>query len=174
MTSRLIVDDNRSRRHLRSGQDTGWHARTAAHAIELIENGHIFQELHLDHDLADQIDIWPLIDYLAERAHDGNPWVGKIFVHSQNPSGVPRMIQALERWNYDVTRVAGLEQYTIADFDSAPELASVDAGHETAARTDGKDRTEALWQQLHAQGIATDEDMADYGVEPDPNFGRGI
>jgi hypothetical protein len=126
MTSRLIVDDNRSRRYLRTMSDGGWHARTAAHAIALLDNFH-FDELHLDHDLQDFIDIWPLIDVLCERANDGHPWHGRIYVHSQNPSGVPRMLQALRRWNYNVTRVSSLAEYERAAFDTPPEEASVEA-----------------------------------------------
>jgi hypothetical protein len=121
MTTRLIVDDNRSRRYLRSGKDGGWHARTAAHAIALLEH-FTFDEVWMDHDLADGVDIWPLVYHLAEREVHGDPWQGCIYIHSRNPSGVPDMLRVLHRRGYHAER-ASLAEFERAAFDQVPETA---------------------------------------------------
>ena len=120
MTARLIVDDNRSHPYLRSGRDGGWHARTAAQAIALLDGPFRYSSIALDHDLADSIDIWPLVDYLCLLAHEGRPYPATITVHSQNPIGADNIVRALARWGYDVRRTT-LGPLRIADFDTAPE-----------------------------------------------------
>lgn len=123
MTARLIVDDNRSHPYLRCGRDGGWHARTSAQAIALLDSGFVFSSIALDHDLSDSIDIWPLVDHLCLLAHEGRPYPAVITVHSQNPIGADNIVRALARWDYDVRRVP-LGPLRMADFADAPELAS--------------------------------------------------
>jgi hypothetical protein len=122
MTARLVLDDNRSHPYLRSGADGGWHARTAAQALALLDVGAGYDEIWLDHDLADGIDVWPFVDHLCLMAHEGRPYPAAITVHSQNPTGADNIVRALNRQGYRARRV-GLWPLRVADFDLAPELA---------------------------------------------------
>ncbi|MER7273769.1 cyclic-phosphate processing receiver domain-containing protein [Dactylosporangium sp. NPDC000244] len=58
-------------------------------------------ELWLDHDLGGDDTIWPVVEELERAAFDGAPFdVGTVYVHSANPPGAAKILQALRRWNY--------------------------------------------------------------------------
>lgn len=80
-------------------------ARTSAAGVELLGRlrGRRIDELWLDHDLGDDDTIWPVVEVLERAAFQERPLdVGVVVVHSANPAGVARMVQALRRWDYPV------------------------------------------------------------------------
>ncbi len=61
--------------------------------------------LWLDHDLGGSDTIMPFVDLLCERAFYGAPMdVGRIRVHSQNPTGADNVVRSLKRHGYRVSR----------------------------------------------------------------------
>ena len=96
----LVIDDNRT---FPFGTV---HARTSAEGLVMLDGPNEFGEIWLDHDLGGTDTIWPVIDELIARARDGRPYpASRVVVHSANPVGAARMMQALERW-YPVERIS--------------------------------------------------------------------
>jgi hypothetical protein len=84
-------------------------ARTSADGVTLLDRhrGEPLAELWLDHDLGGDDTIWPVVELLERAAFDERPFdVGSIFVHSSNPPGAGRVVQALRRWGYNVRAVS--------------------------------------------------------------------
>ncbi|MFJ4185015.1 cyclic-phosphate processing receiver domain-containing protein [Kitasatospora sp. NPDC089509] len=82
-------------------------ARTSREGIRLLEEhrDRYIDELWLDHDLGGEDDILPVVTLLEEAAFSGRPFrIGTVFVHSANPIGAARVVQALARWDYEVRR----------------------------------------------------------------------
>ncbi|WP_316528372.1 cyclic-phosphate processing receiver domain-containing protein [Kitasatospora brasiliensis] len=82
-------------------------ARTSGDGVRLLEEhrGAYIDELWLDHDLGGDDDILPVVALLEEAAFGGEPFrIGTVFVHSANPIGAARVVQALTRWDYRVRR----------------------------------------------------------------------
>ncbi|MET7749788.1 cyclic-phosphate processing receiver domain-containing protein [Micromonospora sp. NPDC005367] len=102
----ILVDDLRSFADGRKAQV----ARTSAAGIEALESrrGQRLDELWLDHDLGGDDTIWPVVEVLERAAFEEQPFdIGVVFVHSANPAGAARVMQALRRWGYHVRSVAG-------------------------------------------------------------------
>lgn len=102
----LLVDDLRSFVDGRKAEV----ARTSAAGVELLERyrRERLDELWLDHDLGDDDTIWPVVDVLERAAFDGRPFdIGVVNIHSANPAGVTKMVQALRRWGYRVRIASG-------------------------------------------------------------------
>lgn len=88
-------------------------ARSSRAGIEALERhrGERVDELWLDHDLGENDTIWPVVEVLERAAFEGRPFdVGLVYVHSANPAGAEKIIQALRRWGYDVRSAAGSPQ----------------------------------------------------------------
>ncbi len=84
------------------------HVETAEEGIAALTEGE-FDWLWLDHDLGRRngeiITIMPLVDWLCERAFNGDRVpITQIVVHSANPVGARTMMQVLERQGYKVGR----------------------------------------------------------------------
>ncbi|MEU4714358.1 cyclic-phosphate processing receiver domain-containing protein [Micromonospora purpureochromogenes] len=102
----VLVDDLRSFVDGRTAQV----ARTSAAGIEGLERhrGQRLDELWLDHDLGGDDTIWPVVEVLERAAFEGRPFdIGVVYVHSANPAGAARLMQALRRWDYEVRSAAG-------------------------------------------------------------------
>ena len=85
-------------------------ARTSAAGVQLLQRhrGQWVDELWLDHDLGGEDTIWPVVEMLERAAFDGEPWdIGVVFVHSANPAGAAKIVQALSRWRYNVRPTSG-------------------------------------------------------------------
>ncbi|MFI6264082.1 cyclic-phosphate processing receiver domain-containing protein [Micromonospora sp. NPDC051006] len=105
----VLVDDLRSFVDGRVAQV----ARTSRAGIEALERrrGQRLDELWLDHDLGEDDTIWPVIEVLERAAFEERPFdVGVVYVHSANPAGAEKIMQALRRWGYDVRSAAGSPQ----------------------------------------------------------------
>jgi hypothetical protein len=102
----LVVDD------LRTFTFPAVYARTSAEGLEAVRLARCegLDELWLDFDLGEvngMVDVAePIVDLLAQWAHDGEPLeVGRVVVHSANPVGAARMMLSLQRWGYRAERV---------------------------------------------------------------------
>ncbi|MEU4681140.1 cyclic-phosphate processing receiver domain-containing protein [Micromonospora sp. NPDC023737] len=105
----ILVDDVRSFADGRKAQV----ARTSSAGVEALESsrGQRLDELWLDHDLGGDDTIWPVVEVLERAAFEEQPFdIGVVFVHSANPAGAARVMQALRRWGYHVRSVAGSPQ----------------------------------------------------------------
>ncbi|MEV4489013.1 cyclic-phosphate processing receiver domain-containing protein [Micromonospora coxensis] len=102
----LLVDDLRSFVDGRMAQV----ARTSRDGIEALERhrGQRLDELWLDHDLGEDDTIWPVVEVLERAAFEERPFdIGVVYVHSANPAGAEKIMQALRRWGYHVRSAAG-------------------------------------------------------------------
>lgn len=102
----VLVDDLRSFVDARAAHV----ARTSAAGIEALErhHGRRLDELWLDHDLGGDDTIWPVVEVLERAAFEERPFdIGVVYVHSANPPGAAKIMQALRRWGYNVHAVAG-------------------------------------------------------------------
>jgi hypothetical protein len=105
----VLIDDLRSFADHRAAEV----ARTSQAGVDLLEEhrGEHIDELWLDHDLGGEDTIWPVIAVLEEAAFTGSPHdVTMVYVHSANPPGAAKMVQALTRWGYRVRLVSGSPQ----------------------------------------------------------------
>ncbi|WP_262284364.1 cyclic-phosphate processing receiver domain-containing protein [Micromonospora sp. MA102] len=105
----VLVDDLRSFVDGRVAQV----ARTSGAGIEALERhrGARLDELWLDHDLGGDDTIWPVVEVLERAAFEERPFtIGVVYVHSANPAGAEKIMQALRRWGYDVRSAAGSPQ----------------------------------------------------------------
>lgn len=103
---RILVDDLRSFRD----PEPALVARTSAEAVELLRRHATdpIDELWLDHDLGGDDTIWPVVELLERAAFDGRPFtIGTVHVHSANPPGAARVVQALRRWGYNAHGATG-------------------------------------------------------------------
>ncbi|GAB3868327.1 cyclic-phosphate processing receiver domain-containing protein [Dactylosporangium cerinum] len=102
----VLVDDLRSFVDGRAAEV----ARTSAAGVAVLERhrGRRIDELWLDHDLGGDDTIWPVVEVLELAAFEGRPFdIGVVFIHSANPPGGAKMLQALRRWGYEVRLAAG-------------------------------------------------------------------
>jgi hypothetical protein len=102
----VLVDDLRSFVDGRVAQV----ARSSAAGVEALERhrGQRVDELWLDHDLGGDDTIWPVVEVLERAAFEDRPFdIGVVYVHSANPAGAARLIQALRRWGYHVRSAVG-------------------------------------------------------------------
>ncbi|GAB3187147.1 hypothetical protein FHX75_12867 [Micromonospora palomenae] len=102
----VLVDDLRSFVDGRVAQV----ARTSTAGIEALERhrGQRLDELWLDHDLGGDDTIWPVVEVLERAAFEERPFdIGVVYVHSANPAGLAKILQALRRWGYQVRSAAG-------------------------------------------------------------------
>ncbi|MER5455248.1 cyclic-phosphate processing receiver domain-containing protein [Micromonospora sp. NPDC002389] len=102
----VLVDDLRSFLDGRAAHV----ARTSRAGIEALERhrGQRMDELWLDHDLGEDDTIWPVVEVLERAAFEEVPFdIGVVYVHSANPAGAGRIMQALRRWGYNVRSAAG-------------------------------------------------------------------
>ncbi|WP_200209569.1 cyclic-phosphate processing receiver domain-containing protein [Micromonospora coerulea] len=102
----VLVDDLRSFVDGRVAQV----ARTSRDGIEALERhrGQRLDELWLDHDLGEDDTIWPVVEVLERAASEEGPFdIGVVYVHSANPAGAEKIMQALRRWGYNVRSAAG-------------------------------------------------------------------
>ncbi|WP_245724690.1 cyclic-phosphate processing receiver domain-containing protein [Micromonospora citrea] len=102
----VLVDDLRS---FLDGRVTQV-ARTSAAGIEALERHREqrLDELWLDHDLGGDDTIWPVVEVLERAAFEERPFdIGVVYVHSANPAGLAKIMQALRRWGYHVRSAAG-------------------------------------------------------------------
>lgn len=102
----LVVDDLRVVGDLSYFKDPPvvTHVETTAAGIQRLTDEE-FDILWLDHDLGPDGTIMPLVDWLSERAFNGDPVkLDAIVVHSANPTGVATMLQTLARYGYEVVR----------------------------------------------------------------------
>ncbi len=109
----LVIDD------LRWFKFEAEYARTAQEGIDALEiaYGHGgFSEIWLDHDLGMGSTIMPVVNYLCELSFRGRSYpVQRVVVHTANPSGARAMFQTLERYGYNVARVAAWDYETYPD-----------------------------------------------------------
>ncbi|WP_229829996.1 cyclic-phosphate processing receiver domain-containing protein [Actinoplanes ianthinogenes] len=80
-------------------------ARTSADGVALLNRcrDRRLDELWLDHDLGEDDTIWPVVELLERAAFEDRPFdIGIIHIHSANPAGAGKMMQALQRWGYRV------------------------------------------------------------------------
>lgn len=103
---RLVLDDERIMLDIDGWETT--HVRTADEAIELLRDGGRWDEVWLDHDLFDNengtgYDVVCLIE-------NGTlcPDVGRYVVHTMNPVGGLRMMEALTRCGAERVRLLGV------------------------------------------------------------------
>ena len=85
-------------------------ARSSAAGVALLNTyrGRRLDQLWLDHDLGADDTIWPVVEVLERAAFDEHPFdIGLILIHSANPAGASKMVQALRRWGYNVRSVSG-------------------------------------------------------------------
>ena len=85
-------------------------ARSSRAGIETLERrrGQRLDELWLDHDLGEDDTIWPVVEVLERAAYEERPFdIGVVYVHSANPAGAEKIMQALRRWGYHVRSAAG-------------------------------------------------------------------
>ena len=109
LTAVLLVDDLRSFVDGRVAQV----ARTSRAGVEALERhrGARLDELWLDHDLGVDDTIWPVVEVLERAAYEERPFnIGVVYVHSANPAGAEKIMQALRRWGYNVRSAAGSPQ----------------------------------------------------------------
>ncbi|MET7808919.1 cyclic-phosphate processing receiver domain-containing protein [Micromonospora chersina] len=109
LTGIVLVDDLRSFVDGRMAQV----ARTSRAGIEALERhrGRRLDELWLDHDLGEDDTIWPVVEVLERAAYEERPFnIGVVYVHSANPAGAEKIMQALRRWGYNVRPAAGSPQ----------------------------------------------------------------
>ncbi|MGK5445763.1 cyclic-phosphate processing receiver domain-containing protein [Micromonospora sp. URMC 105] len=102
----VLVDDLRSFVDRRTAQV----ARTSAAGVEALERhrGQRLDELWLDHDLGGDDTIWPVVEMLERAAFEERPFdIGVVYVHSANPVGAMKVMQALRRWGYPARSAAG-------------------------------------------------------------------
>lgn len=85
-------------------------ARTSRAGIEALERhrGQRLDELWLDHDLGEDDTVWPVVEVLERAAFEERSFdIGVVYVHSANPAGAEKIMQALRRWGYNVRSAAG-------------------------------------------------------------------
>lgn len=102
----VLIDDVRSFRDRRACAV----ARTSTDGIGLLSSLRTrgVDELWLDHDLAGDDDIWPVIRWLEEEAtSDGGLSIGVIRIHASRSGPAHRMKVSLRRAGYLVERWSG-------------------------------------------------------------------
>ncbi|WP_307831535.1 cyclic-phosphate processing receiver domain-containing protein [Nucisporomicrobium flavum] len=102
----VLIDDLRS---FVDGREADV-ARTSADGITLLNRyrDRRLDELWLDHDLGEDDTIWPVVELLEHAAFEERPFdIGIIQVHSANPAGAGKMVQALRHWGYQVRVATG-------------------------------------------------------------------
>ena len=95
---RILIDDLRS---FADNRDCVV-ARSSEEGVKVLGENMLqpIDELWLDHDLGGDDEIWPVITLLETVTFN----IGAIYVHTSNPSGAERMMVALSRQGYNVTR----------------------------------------------------------------------
>ena len=102
----VLIDDLRS---FVAGRDAEV-ARSSAAGVVLLDTyqNRRLDQLWLDHDLGADDTIWPVVEVLERAAFEQRPFdIGLILVHSANPAGASKMMQALQRWGYNVRSASG-------------------------------------------------------------------
>jgi hypothetical protein len=102
----VLIDDLRSFVDGRTAEV----ARSSSAGVVLLNTyrGRRLDQLWLDHDLGEDDTIWPVVEVLERAAFDERPFdIEVILVHSANPAGAGKMVQALQRWGYNVRSVSG-------------------------------------------------------------------
>jgi hypothetical protein len=102
----VLVDDLRSFLDDRPARI----ARTSRAGVDLLAElrAHRIDELWLDHDLGGDDTIWPVVELLERAAFDEAPFdIGVVYVHSANPPGAAKILQALRRWGYAARNATG-------------------------------------------------------------------
>jgi hypothetical protein len=104
----IVIDDLRFFRDRTRPATMLKNSKLALAYLEEHKDEH-FDELWLDHDLGEvngHIDtIMVVVDYLAERAFNGNPFnVDLILVHTSNPVGAKQILATLGNYGYTVKR----------------------------------------------------------------------
>lgn len=97
MSQILFIDDERTPPH----QEEVEIARTSEQALQMIRSNS-YSELWLDHDLGGEDTIMPVVDMLAEKAFNDEPYPADIVVHTANPVGRETIVRVLRRWGYNV------------------------------------------------------------------------
>lgn len=103
----LVVDDNRVLRHEDEFDDEVSYALTSAAALRELQNSVPYDVIWLDHDLGGDDTTLPVVDWLVQNPIRGPEYV---VVHTQNPVGRKRIIQALERL-YDIGQIFDVGHY---------------------------------------------------------------
>ncbi len=99
----VLVDDVRRFRDGRSCQV----ARSSAAAVDLLRDHRAqrIDELWLDHDLAGDDDIWPVVRLLEDAHLRGKPFdIGVINVHASRSGPAHQMLVTLRRGGYNAVR----------------------------------------------------------------------
>jgi hypothetical protein len=102
----VLIDDLRS---FVDGRDAEV-ARSSSAGVVLLNTyrGRRLDQLWLDHDLGEDDTIWPVVEVLERAAFNEHPFdIGLILIHSANPAGASKMMQALQRWGYNIRSVSG-------------------------------------------------------------------
>lgn len=101
---KLWLDDNRDPKDstiqslFGANGDEVW-VKTVSEAIDLIGSGYV-SSISIDHDLGDgNGDGYEVAKFIEEGAFDGSLEPFKCTVHSKNPVGARRVVQALENAN---------------------------------------------------------------------------
>lgn len=96
----LVVDD--LRRFMKPIDAPITYARNSSDAIALLTKNQKrgYSQLWLDHDLGDEDDIRPVVNWLVEH----RPPIGRVYVQSMNPVGSEHILKSLEPY-YRVQRV---------------------------------------------------------------------
>ena len=90
MRSVLVIDD------VRRFRVDCVHARTVAQAISLLEDP--WDEVWFDHDLAEGETVRPAVLWIEHQIADGmKPEIGRVLIHSSNPSGANWIYEVLSR-----------------------------------------------------------------------------
>lgn len=103
----VLVDDVRSFRDERACRV----ARTSSSGVALLHElrEQRIDHLWLDHDLAAEDTIWPVVRLLEDAALAGHPFdVGKVHVHAARSGPAHQMMVSLRRAGYDVERSTDL------------------------------------------------------------------
>lgn len=103
----VLIDDVRSFRDERPCRV----ARTSAAAVALLHElrDEWIDDLWLDHDLAGDDTIWPVVRLLEDAALAGRPHLArKVHVHAARSGPAHQMLVSLRRAGYDVERSTDL------------------------------------------------------------------
>ena len=99
----VLVDDVRS---FRDGRPCLL-VRSSAAAVELLRglHGKHVDELWLDHDLAGDDDVWPVVRLLKDAHLNGEPFdIGVIHVHASRSGAAHQVLVSLRRAGYTTIR----------------------------------------------------------------------
>lgn len=101
----LLIDDERVLVNVPADAEFAL-ARNSADALKALKGCNHWDEIWFDHDLGGDDTTMRVVDFLSEKAFNGDDFtVTNVYVHSGNPVGVRSILTSLRNYGYNAVQV---------------------------------------------------------------------